>query len=178
MPSHGRLDQDLNLAPDAACQVTLRSLLFGFPGAAGQAYASFKCAHMAKSDFLSMLVYALGLLPSVGKVVLLLARGSTSTQLLAAGFRALYVATQFAARAVAWFADAWPQRSASVLHCWRNVLLVEDEREAAAAEDRPQDAQAAAPVKPAIKDPGLKAVAEMAQQNIWTDSSQGRPACM
>ncbi|KAF6251085.1 hypothetical protein COO60DRAFT_1677572 [Scenedesmus sp. NREL 46B-D3] len=49
---------------------------------------------------------------------------------------------------------------------------VEDEREAAAAEDRPQDAQAAAPVMPAIKDPGLKAVAEMAQQNIWTDSSQ------
>ncbi|KAF6250001.1 hypothetical protein COO60DRAFT_1647547 [Scenedesmus sp. NREL 46B-D3] len=50
---------------------------------------------------------------------------------------------------------------------------VKDEREAAAAEDRPQDAQAAAPVMPAIKDPGLKAVAEMAQQNIWTDSSQG-----
>ncbi|KAF6253491.1 hypothetical protein COO60DRAFT_1643121 [Scenedesmus sp. NREL 46B-D3] len=35
------------------------------------------------------------------------------------------------------------------------------------------DAQAAAPVMPAIKDPGLKAVAEMAQQNITTDSSQG-----
>ncbi|KAF6250374.1 hypothetical protein COO60DRAFT_1647214 [Scenedesmus sp. NREL 46B-D3] len=53
---------------------------------------------------------------------------------------------------------------------------VEDEREAAAAEDRPQDAQVAAPVMPAIKDPGLKAVAEMAQQNIWTDSSQGEGA--
>ncbi|KAF6255403.1 hypothetical protein COO60DRAFT_1535626, partial [Scenedesmus sp. NREL 46B-D3] len=34
------------------------------------------------------------------------------------------------------------------------------------------DAQAATPVMPAIKDPGLKAVAEMAQQNISTDSSQ------
>ena len=55
----------------------------------------------------------------------------------------------------------------------RTRAQVEDEREAAAAEDRPQDAQAAAPVMPAIKDPGLKAVAEMAQQNIWTDSSQG-----
>jgi hypothetical protein len=109
--------------PDSACQVSLWSVLFGFPDAAAQAYASFKCTHIVKLDFLCMMIYAIGLIPTGRKVLMLLAQGSSTIQLLAAAFRALFVAVAFAARALVWAAGMWPQRL-GFLHRWRNMLLI------------------------------------------------------
>jgi hypothetical protein len=106
------------------CRVTLWSVLFGFPAAATDAFASFRCSQTGKSDFLYMLAFGIGLVPTIGKVVLLLARGgSSSSQLLAACFRVLFLATQFVARAAVWAAGMWPQRF-GFLQRWRTFLLL------------------------------------------------------
>jgi hypothetical protein len=55
---------DAGALPDSACQVSVWSVLFRFPNAAAQAYASFKCTHMVKLDFLCMMIYAIGLIPT------------------------------------------------------------------------------------------------------------------
>jgi hypothetical protein len=114
---------DAGAVPGSACQVSALSVLFGFPSAAAQAYASFKCTHMVKLDFLCMMIYAIGLVPTVRKFLLMLAQGSSTIQLLAAAFRALFVAIAFATRALVWAAGMWPHRL-GFLHRWRNMLLI------------------------------------------------------
>jgi hypothetical protein len=100
------------------------SVLFGFPAsAAKEACAAFKCMQMRRSDFLCMLVYACGLVPTIGRVALLLARGGSTSQLLSACFRVLFLVTQSAANASVWAAGVWPQQL-GFLQGWRTVILV------------------------------------------------------
>jgi hypothetical protein len=55
--------------------------------------------------------------------VLVLAQGSTTSQLLAASFKASFVGIAFATRALVWAAGMWPQRLGFLLR-WRNMLLI------------------------------------------------------
>ncbi|KAF6265783.1 hypothetical protein COO60DRAFT_1476146 [Scenedesmus sp. NREL 46B-D3] len=83
---------DTGTLPDAACHVSLRSMLFGFPDAAVQAYASFKCTRMVKLDCVWVVIYATGLASTLRSFMLvMLAHGSSTSQLLAASYRVLFV---------------------------------------------------------------------------------------
>jgi hypothetical protein len=109
-------------SPLAACHVTLWTVLFGFPAAAGQAYAHFKCMEMRRCDVLCMLIYAVGFVPSFSRVLLLLVQGYTANQLLKACFRVLVLATMFAARALVLASTTWPQHVGR-LQRWRSAIL-------------------------------------------------------
>jgi hypothetical protein len=108
----------------AACHVTLWTVLCGFPAAAGQAgaYAHFKCREMRMCDVLCMLIYAVGLVPSFSRVLLLLVQGYTTSQLLKACFRVLVLASMFAVRALVLASSTWLQHFGS-LQRWRSVVL-------------------------------------------------------